>query len=73
MKKLNTNKVAEVTANELIEKYKEKLTQSDSENMIMAIQLQKQQALIKEVFDKAPEVFPDDYILKEENNGTKNK
>lgn len=72
MKKLNTNKVAEVTANELIEKYKEKLTQSDSENMIMAIQLQKQQALIKEVFNKAPEVFPDDYILKEENN-VKNK
>ncbi|WP_119317854.1 hypothetical protein [Companilactobacillus formosensis] len=72
MKKLNTNKVAEVTANELIEKYKEKLTQSDSENMIMAIQLQKQQALIKEVFNKAPEAFPGDYILKEENN-VKNK
>ena len=72
MKKLNTNKVAEVTANELIEKYKEKITQSDSENMIMAIQLQKQQVLIKEVFDKAPEAFPDDYILKEENN-VKNK
>ena len=72
MKKLNTNKVAEVTANELIEKYKEKLAQSDSENMIMAIQLQKQQALIKEVFDKVPEAFPDDYILKEEND-VKNK
>ena len=72
MKKLNTNKVAEVTANELIEKYKEKLTQSDSENMIMAIQLQKQQALIKKVFDKAPEAFPKDYILEEETNA-KNK
>ena len=72
MKKLNANKVAEVTADELIAKYKEELTQSESERMIMFIQLQKQQELLKTVFNKAPEAFPDDYILKEETN-VKNK
>ena len=71
--KLNEQMVAAITGDEVVEEYKAEIGELFNEKVILKQQVTKQQALIRYLFDKAPEAFPDDYILKEENNGTKNK
>ena len=72
MKKLDIKKITAISSDVVVAKYQAEYAKIFQQNILLSAQIENQQALIKYFFDKAPEAFPDDYILKEENNA-KNK
>ena len=72
MKKLDIKKITAISSDVVVAKYQAEYAKIFQQNILLSAQIENQQALIKYLFDKAPEAFPDDYILKEENNA-KNK
>ena len=73
MKKLDVKKITAISSDVVIAKYQAEYAKIFQQNILLSAQIENQQRIIEYLFNKAPEVFPDNYILKEENNGTKNK
>ena len=72
MKKLDVKKITEISSDVAIAKYQAEYAKIFQQNILLSAQIENQQRIIEYLFNKAPEAFPDDYILKEEND-VKNK
>ena len=72
MKKLDIKKITSISSDVVIAKYQAEYAKIFQQNILLSAQIENQQRIIEYLFNKAPEAFPDDYILKEENN-VKNK
>jgi len=76
MKKLDIQKIIMVSSDVAISKYKGLYLDSVHQNILLSAQNEKQQAIIEEVFKKAPDAFPAEYVIEEKEkktNGINNK
>ena len=72
MEKLDVKKITAISSDVVIAKYQAEYAKIFQQNILLSAQIENQQKIIEYLFNKAPEAFPDDYILKEETNA-KNK
>lgn len=68
MKKLNVQKIITVKSDVAIDKYQGQLLKSIHQNILLSAQNEKMQAIIEEVFKKAPDTFPADFVIDEKES-----
>ncbi|CAJ1186570.1 hypothetical protein CPEBRM1_ABPJDJAI_00904 [Companilactobacillus paralimentarius] len=64
-KKLDVQKITTVGTDEAIDKYQGQLLQYIHQDILLSAQNEKMQKIIEEVFKKAPEAFPADFVMEE--------
>lgn len=64
-KKLDIQKITTISTGEAIDKYQGQLLQYIHQDILLSAQNEKMQKIIEEVFKKAPEAFPADFVMEE--------
>lgn len=64
-KQLDVQKMTTVGTDEAIDKYQGELLKYIHQDILLSAQNEKMQKIIQEVFKKAPEAFPENFVMEE--------
>ncbi|CAJ2232218.1 hypothetical protein [Companilactobacillus paralimentarius] len=64
-KQLDIQKITTISTGEAIDKYQGQLLKYIHQDILLSAQNEKMQKIIEEVFKKAPEAFPENFVMEE--------